>query len=133
MPRFFVFVVALKAPRKVRVRYFDPRSGRLLDKAADEKGLSPVALRPDVMQPLQQVVSEMWHVPVVPSMNTGASDAIYTDAAGMPTYGITGIGIDIGDVRAHGKDERVRAQSFYEGLDFYYRFLKAVTGVTAAR
>ena len=28
------------------------------------------------------------------------------------------------DVRAHGKDERVPATSFYDGVDFYYRYLK---------
>jgi len=93
--------------------------------------MAPVTLRPDIMQPLQQLVTEMWHVPVVPSMNTGASDAVYTNAAGMPTYGVTSVGIDVGDVRAHGKDERVRAQSFYDGLEFYYRYLKLLTGAAA--
>jgi acetylornithine deacetylase/succinyl-diaminopimelate desuccinylase-like protein len=85
------------------------------------------------MQPLQQVVKQMWNVPIVPGMNTGASDAVFTNAAGMPTYGITAIGIDVDDVRAHGRDERVRTTSFYEGLDFYYRFLKALTGASAAQ
>ena len=69
--------------------------------------------RPEVMKPLQDVVAEMWQVKVVPSMNEGASDGIYTNAAGMPTYGITGVGIDSNDIRAHGKDERLRTQSFY--------------------
>jgi acetylornithine deacetylase/succinyl-diaminopimelate desuccinylase-like protein len=31
-------------------------------------------------------------------------------------------------VRAHGKDERLGVQSYYNGVDFYYRFLKAITG-----
>ena len=31
------------------------------------------------------------------------------------------------DVRAHGRDERVRVESFYQGVDFYYRYLKALT------
>jgi len=77
------------------------------------------------------VVTEMWKVKVIPSMNSGASDGVYTDAAGIPTYGVTGVAIDIDDVRAHGRDERVRAESFYQGVDFYYRYLKAVTGGTA--
>lgn len=102
--------------------------GTVLDKAPDDKGLAPVTLRPDVINPLRQVVNEMWNVRVVPSMNTGASDGVYTDAAGMPTYGITGVGIDTNDIRAHGKDERVRVESFYQGVDFYYRYLKALTG-----
>jgi acetylornithine deacetylase/succinyl-diaminopimelate desuccinylase-like protein len=60
-------------------------------------------------------------------METGASDSIYTMAAGIPSYGISGVAIDRHDVRAHGKDERIRIESFYEGVDFYYRYLKALT------
>ena len=125
-----LMLVRILADPKVAVRYVT-KDGQMLDSPPQGEGLPPVALRPDVMQPLEQVARQMWHVPVVPSMNTGASDAVYTDAAGIPTYGITGVGIDIGDVRAHGRDERVRAESFYEGVEFYYRYLKAVTGNTA--
>jgi acetylornithine deacetylase/succinyl-diaminopimelate desuccinylase-like protein len=31
------------------------------------------------------------------------------------------------DVRAHGRDERLRVESFYQGVHFYYRYLKALT------
>ena len=116
---------------KIAVRYLTP-DGQLLDSAPLAEPLHPAPLSPEVMTPLQQVVSELWPgTPVVPSMNTGASDGIYTDAAGLPTYGITGVGVDTDDVRAHGRDERVRAKAFYEGVDFYYRYLKAVTQSTA--
>jgi acetylornithine deacetylase/succinyl-diaminopimelate desuccinylase-like protein len=63
----------------------------------------------------------------VPEMETGASDSIYTMAADLPSYGISGIAIDRDDVRAHGKDERLAVTSYYEGVDFYYRYLKALT------
>ena len=43
---------------------------------------------------------------VMPVMIAGASDAIYTSAAGLPTYGVSGIAIDRDDVRIHGRDER---------------------------
>jgi acetylornithine deacetylase/succinyl-diaminopimelate desuccinylase-like protein len=70
----------------------------------------------------------MWPgVPVLPAMSTGASDGVYTNAAGMPTYGVSGVAYDNDDVRAHGKDERERVDSFYRGVDFYYQFLKKVT------
>ena len=118
------------ADPKVVVHYVAP-TGEVSDTAPEDKSAAPVALRPDVMKPLQEVVTEMWQVKVVPSLNEGASDGIYTNAAGMPTYGITGVGIDSNDIRAHGKDERLRTQSFYQGVDFYYRYLKAVTGGTA--
>jgi acetylornithine deacetylase/succinyl-diaminopimelate desuccinylase-like protein len=80
------------------------------------------------MQTLDKIAGEMWPgVPVIPTMSTGASDGVYTNAAGMPTYGISGVAIDTNDVRAHGRDERLRVESFYQGVDFYYRYLKALT------
>jgi len=63
---------------------------------------------------------------VVVDMETGASDGKYTMAAGMPTFGVGEIAVDHDDIRAHGKDERVRVSSFYEGVDFFYRYLKAL-------
>jgi len=80
------------------------------------------------MNPLRTIANEMWPgAPVIPEMETGASDSIYTIAAGLPSYGINGVAIDSDDIRAHGKDERLRVESFYSGVDFYYRFLKAIT------
>jgi len=32
------------------------------------------------------------------------------------------------DNRAHGQDERISIQSFYEGQEFLYRLVKALTG-----
>jgi acetylornithine deacetylase/succinyl-diaminopimelate desuccinylase-like protein len=64
---------------------------------------------------------------VMPIMETGSSDSIYTMAAGLPSYGICGVAIDRNDSRMHGRDERVRAEAFYQGLEFYYRLLKSLT------
>jgi acetylornithine deacetylase/succinyl-diaminopimelate desuccinylase-like protein len=64
----------------------------------------------------------------IPEMETGASDSVYTIAAGIPSYGISGVALDQDDVRAHGKDESVRVSSFYDGVEFYYRYLEALTG-----
>jgi acetylornithine deacetylase/succinyl-diaminopimelate desuccinylase-like protein len=70
----------------------------------------------------------MWpDTPVIPTMARGASDGIYTSAAGMPTYQVAGVAVDRNDDREHGRDERVGVESFYRGLDFNYRFLKALT------
>jgi acetylornithine deacetylase/succinyl-diaminopimelate desuccinylase-like protein len=92
------------------------------------RSYAPPPLRPDIFQPLEKVVDSMWPgVPVVPDMATGASDAVYTNAAGMPTYCVSGEAIDRDDIRWHGKDERVRADSFYRAVEFDYRFLKALT------
>lgn len=47
--------------------------------------------------------------------------------AGMPTYGISGIALEVSDVRAHGRDERLPIDSFYRGVDFYYQLVKLLT------
>jgi acetylornithine deacetylase/succinyl-diaminopimelate desuccinylase-like protein len=119
-------LIGIFANPKVDVRYVD--NGRVLDSAPSGHALPPVKLRPHVMQTLDKIAAEMWPgTPVVPTMATGASDGVYTNAAGMPTYGISGVAIDMNDVRAHGRDERLRVVSFYQGVDFYYRYLKALT------
>jgi len=111
----------------ITVRYVDD-AGNVLDRIPERKGFAPVMPPPEILRPLESVTDSMWpRAPVIPIMDTGASDSIYTMAAGIPSYGISGIAIDQDDVRAHGKDERVRASSFYDGVDFYYRYLKALT------
>ncbi|MGD0301179.1 MAG: M20/M25/M40 family metallo-hydrolase, partial [Bryobacteraceae bacterium] len=97
------------ADSKVAVRFLDPATGEPVERAPDRQSFSPIAPPPEVFKPLEHVADEMWPgAPVVPDMESGASDSIYTVAAGMPSYGISGIAIDHDDIRAHGKDERVR-------------------------
>ncbi len=120
-------LIRILADPKAEIRYVDD-TGRVLDSAPSGQALPPVKLRPEVMNALEKVAAQMWPgTPVVPTMATGASDGVYTNAAGMPTFGISGVAIDMNDVRAHGRDERVRVESFYQGVDFYYRYLKALT------
>lgn len=120
-------LIRVLADPKIVVRFVG-NDGTISDTAPKGGSLPPVPLRPDVMQPLEKVSQAMWpEIPVVPTMGVGASDGIYTNAAGMPTYGVSGIAIDLDDIRAHGRDERVRIESFYQGVDFHYRYLKAVT------
>lgn len=86
----------------------------------------PARLRPDVMGAVEKVTAEMWPgVPVVPVMDAGASDNSTTRGAGYASYGLAGVFIDINDDRSHGRDERLPVASFYEGVDFYYRLMKA--------
>jgi acetylornithine deacetylase/succinyl-diaminopimelate desuccinylase-like protein len=113
---------------KVTVRYVTDAGG-VKDTAGDSKAIPPTALQPEVMQPLEKLVAQMWPgVPVIPVMETGASDGKITSQAGLPTYGINGIAIDIDDVRAHGKDERVPVDSYYQGVEFYYRYVMMLSG-----
>ena len=120
-------LVRVFADPKVTVRYIGSIGN--VENAPDSKGFPTVMPSPEVLRPLERVAAEMWPgAPVIPDMETGASDSVYTMAAGIPSYGINGVAIDQDDIRAHGKDERVRVTSYFEGVDFYYRFLKAMTG-----
>ncbi len=120
-------LIKVIADPAVTVR-FVADDGTIHDTATDRKGFPPPPLDPQVLKPLDAVVSSIWpNIKVVPYMDAGASDAIYTSAAGMPTYGITGVAIDEDDVRAHGRDERVGIASFYTGNIFFYRYMKALT------
>jgi acetylornithine deacetylase/succinyl-diaminopimelate desuccinylase-like protein len=101
--------------------------GEVQAESSPRKSFPPPPLLPQVMNPLERVTHEMWPgMPVVPAMATGASDGVYTSPAGLPTFGISGLALDVNDIRAHGKDERLPVKSFYDGVEFYYKLLKAV-------
>jgi acetylornithine deacetylase/succinyl-diaminopimelate desuccinylase-like protein len=112
---------------QLTVRYRSD-TGELTDHGSDRKAMVPPPLRDDVMNSLRAVAGKLWPgYTVLPVMEAGASDSIYTMNAGIPSYGINGVAIERSDDRAHGRDERVRADAYYTGLEFYYQFLKALT------
>jgi acetylornithine deacetylase/succinyl-diaminopimelate desuccinylase-like protein len=93
-----------------------------IDKA---KPSVPSPLTPAVMKPIADVTNEFWPgIPVLPLMAAGASDGLYLRNAGIPTYGVSGLFGELSDARAHGKDERVRIDSFYESVQFLYVLVK---------
>lgn len=80
---------------------------------------------PKVMTAITQVVHSMWPgVTVLPQMAAGASDSIFTRAAGIPSYGVGGGWNDINDIRMHGRDERKEIHDFYTTVEFTYRLMK---------
>jgi acetylornithine deacetylase/succinyl-diaminopimelate desuccinylase-like protein len=88
----------------------------------------PSPLRPDVMSIVESLTKEMYPgVVVVPVMSTGATDGLYLRNGEIPTYGVDGTFGDIDDVRAHGRDERVGVKQYFEGLEFQYRLIKALS------
>jgi acetylornithine deacetylase/succinyl-diaminopimelate desuccinylase-like protein len=115
------------ADPKIELRYIT-NAGEILDNIPDQRSFAPPPPRPDVFGAITQIAAKMWPgVPVIPTMATGASDGVYTMAAGLPTYGVSGVEIERDDHREHGRDERVPAESFYRGVDFYYQFMKTLT------
>jgi acetylornithine deacetylase/succinyl-diaminopimelate desuccinylase-like protein len=87
----------------------------------------PSPLIPEVLGPVERITREMWPgAIVVPSMETGATDGLYLRNAGMPVYGVSGVALDEDDIRAHGRDERIRVSAFEQGLVFSDRLVRAL-------
>jgi acetylornithine deacetylase/succinyl-diaminopimelate desuccinylase-like protein len=104
-------------------------AGEVMGKGSDRVSAPPPPLKEEVFKPLRETVQTMWPgLTILPEMETGASDSIFTIAAGMPSYGFSGMAIEEGDERAHGRDERLGIESYYAGVEFAYLYLKAVTG-----
>jgi len=91
----------------------------------DVSPLSPI--RREVFENVEKLTATMWPgVVVTPVMSTGASDGRFLRKAGFPVYGVSGIFADMDDIRAHGRDERIGVKDFYTGVEFMYRFIKAI-------
>lgn len=120
-------LVRVIADSNVSVRYVGT-DGVASDTVPGTPVFTPHPLRQDILSAVEKVTEQMWPgTPVIPNMARGASDGIFTSAAGMPTYIVAGVAIDRNDDREHGRDERVAFKSFYDGLDFWDRFLRILT------
>src|SRR6266853_680225 len=87
------------------------------------------AINPAIVSKLEALGRKLYGgLPIVPVMDTGASDGKYLRIGGIPAYGVPGVFEDVDDTRAHGKDERIGVQDFYDGVDFYYEFIKSLGG-----
>jgi acetylornithine deacetylase/succinyl-diaminopimelate desuccinylase-like protein len=76
---------------------------------------------PKVMAAVTASTNKFWPgLPVVPVMETGATDGSRMIRDGIPTYGVSGIFGDEDDVRAHGRSERILVKSFDDAVDFVY-------------
>jgi acetylornithine deacetylase/succinyl-diaminopimelate desuccinylase-like protein len=86
-------------------------------------------LTPELMKTVEAVAGEIWPgVPVVPTLSTGATDGRLLNAAGVPTYGLSGLFHDPDGSGAHGLNEHIRVRSLYEGEEFLYRVVKRLAG-----
>jgi len=97
-------------------------------KATEAEVAGPrAAVDPEFLRTVEAVSADVFPgVPVVPTMSSGATDSKYFRIADIPAYGVSGIFVDIDDMRAHGRDERVGVRQFYEGQDFLWRLIEAL-------
>jgi acetylornithine deacetylase/succinyl-diaminopimelate desuccinylase-like protein len=119
-------LIRVAADAKVTVNFVE-------QKAADGSVVPVVnvpasPLLPEVTRAMDETLAATWPgVPWVPQMSTGASDGKILRIAGIPTYGISCMFYEVGENRAHGKDERIGVQDFYDGVEFNYRLLRALS------
>lgn len=85
----------------------------------------PPPLTPQILGPVQKLAAQFWPgVPVIPILQPGATDGEFTNAVGIPTYGIEPVfaGPDLGHI--HGLNEYLSVQSLMEGRDFLYHLVR---------
>jgi len=105
----------------------DPKIAVTQLEAAVAAPASPI--HAELFGAVERITGAMWPgVPVAPVMSTSATDGRFLRRAGIPTYGVSGMFLDIDDVRSHGKDERIAVESFHAGVEFMYRLLKVLVG-----
>lgn len=76
-----------------------------LDDGSIDSPASP--LRPDLMKAVAKAVHARFPgLPIVPSQASGATDSMYFRAAGVPSYGVSGLFMKDSDEFSHGLNER---------------------------
>ncbi|MFA9201567.1 MAG: M20/M25/M40 family metallo-hydrolase [Cypionkella sp.] len=87
----------------------------------DKPLAKPPALTPALIGPMERLAAKHFPgVPVIPSMSTGATDAVYTGGAGIPTYGVPSIWTDPDGNGTHGLNERVEVKAVYTARDYLH-------------
>ena len=96
----------------------------------DEMGLAAPAppLTAEIMEPVRAIAKSIWpEARVVPTMSTGATDGRFLNAAGIATYGMSGVFSDAAGSGAHGLNERIRVQSLLDARRFLHELVTSYT------
>lgn len=98
---------------------------------ADTAVPSPPSIMPAAVEDvIRSVTASIWGpLPVIPEMETGATDGLFLRNAGFPVFGVSGYFVDPNipaDTRAHGLNERISVKGFYDQIEFTYRLLKVL-------
>jgi len=90
-------------------------------------GAPPSAVPAEFLNAVTAVTEKMWgDIPVVPQMSTGATDGKYMREAGIPTFGVSGLFYEGEERNMHGRDEKIRVKSYYDGLSFLDQLVRAL-------
>ncbi|MBO9670693.1 MAG: M20/M25/M40 family metallo-hydrolase [Sphingobium sp.] len=100
---------------------------RMTVKLTDDRGpaAKPPPLSPAIVGPAEKLVAKYYPgVPLVPTMSTGATDGIFLEAVGIPSYGPPGLYGDPDGNGTHGLNERANVKSVYTGRDLLTELVK---------
>jgi acetylornithine deacetylase/succinyl-diaminopimelate desuccinylase-like protein len=110
-------LVAVVDDSGVAITLIDPKA----------RNAAPPPLDPAVVGPIEGVTQRYFPgIPVIPSMSTGATDAVHFAPAGIPVYGVTGMWFDPDGNGQHGLNERVEVASVYVGRDYLTDLIRAL-------
>jgi acetylornithine deacetylase/succinyl-diaminopimelate desuccinylase-like protein len=91
----------------------------------------PSPLREDVTLALQKAIDIKYPgLEIIPSMSSGGTDGMHFRAAGIPSYGVNGGYGKASDSFAHGLNERILVQSFYDNLAHWHVLLQEIASST---
>ena len=94
-------------------------------------GAPPSAVPADFLDAVTSVTKKMWgDIPVVPQMSTGATDGRYMREVGIPTFGVSGLMYEGEERNMHGRDEKIRVKSYYDGLKFLDELVRTLSTPT---
>ena len=87
---------------------------------------SPVS---PITSEIERIVGDAIHkvfpdLPLVPTMSTGATDALHLRGIGIPVYGTSAMMTDPTGYRGHGLNERIEITAYQATLDFWYGVMK---------
>jgi acetylornithine deacetylase/succinyl-diaminopimelate desuccinylase-like protein len=94
----------------------------------DEPVESPISeLREDVTSAVALAVHSRYpDVQIIPIMESGGTDGMHFRRAGIPTWAVSGLFMNPDEMYAHGRNERVPIDGFYDALDHWSIILKAL-------
>jgi acetylornithine deacetylase/succinyl-diaminopimelate desuccinylase-like protein len=95
-----------------------------------EVASEPSKLNEELVGAIEKLSHEFWpEATLIPVMSSGGTDGAFLRNAGIPTYGHSGMAMELADsARLHGRDERVPMKSFYNGNEYLYRLVKLLAG-----
>jgi len=122
--RVFPGVSVESVMEKLKEIMADPRLTIVMEKMRGPVAKAP-PLTPQILGPVERLSAQYFPgVPLVPTMSTGATDGIFLEAVGIPSYGPPGGFGDPDGNGVHGLNERRSVASVYIGRDFLSDLVK---------